>query len=69
MACIGGGWEESGVGSWGGWAARGRLYLPQGHRQQCCETVVGSSLVPHMSFLMSPIGSTGHVVHIHGFKG
>ena len=31
-----GGWEGRRVGGEGMWVARGMLYLPLGHRQQCC---------------------------------
>ena len=31
-----GGLEDCRVGDGGGWAARGGLYLPQRHREQCC---------------------------------
>ena len=31
-----GGQEGGGVGVGGGWEAGGGLYLPLGHRQQCC---------------------------------
>ena len=55
----------------------------KGHRQQCYVTdttaihstgrdgteLVGSGLAPHTSLLMSPIGSTGPVVHLHGLTG
>ena len=30
------GWEGGEVGSGGGWVAKGGLYLPLGHKQQCC---------------------------------
>ena len=37
--------------------------------QHMAETVVGSSLAPHMSSLMAPNGSIGPVVHLHSLTG
>ena len=72
------------VGGGGGQVAGGRLYLPLGHRQQCCvfskwqkqvqstgwiKTVIGSSLAPFSSLLMPFTNSTDPVVYLDGLTG
>ena len=71
------------VGGRGGWAARSRLYLSLGHRQQCCvfrnihhpqdrprQLLPESSLAPH-TFLLMPFTSstTLYTVHLYGLTG
>ena len=84
MACYRGWAGGGGVGGEGGWVARGRLKIPQGHREQCCvfserqkgtqsteqvETVVGSGLAPVTSLLVLLTGPTDPVMYHGGFTG